>query len=114
VLPPRHRLRRSSDVRQTLRRGRAGRGAFVVAHVRAAHDNRPPVVAFAVGRGVGDAVTRNRVRRRLRHLMLERLDSLPPGSSTVVRALPAAARCDWQALGLDLDEALRRALRATR
>jgi ribonuclease P protein component len=110
VLPPRHRLRRSEDVRQTLRRGRAGRGALVVVHVRTASDSHPPVVAFAVGRGVGDAVTRNRVRRQLRHLIRPRLVDLPNGSSTVVRALPPAASSDWHRLGNDLDLALSRAL----
>jgi ribonuclease P protein component len=110
VLPPRHRLRRSEDFRQTLRRGRAGRGALVVVHVHAAGVGHPPLVGFAVGRGVGDAVTRNRVRRRLRHLMQPRLDDLPSGSSTVVRALPSAATSDWHRLADDLDAALRTAL----
>jgi ribonuclease P protein component len=114
VLPPRHRLRRSEDFRRTMRRGRAGRGALVVVHVRTARDTHPPVVGFAVGRGVGDAVTRNRVRRRLRHLTHQRLARLPLGSSTVVRALPAAAAADWQNLGDDLDEALQRALAGRR
>jgi ribonuclease P protein component len=66
-------------------------------------------VGLVVARSVGNAVTRNRVRRRLRHLARERLASLPPGSLLVLRALPAAATASYDALGRDLDSALRRA-----
>lgn len=48
-------------------------------------------VGFAVGRNVGPAVVRNRVRRQLRHLVRSRLDSIPDATALVVRALPGAA-----------------------
>lgn len=73
----------------------------------AAHVKR---VGFVVGRTVGGAVERNAVRRRLRHLMRERLHLLPPGSTLVVRALPAAATVSSADLGADLDAALSRLL----
>jgi ribonuclease P protein component len=76
------------------------------------HEHGPAQVAFAVSRAVGDAVTRNQVRRRLRHLMAERLPRLPAGSATVVRALPATAVADAAHLAHDLDRALDRALEA--
>jgi ribonuclease P protein component len=66
-----------------------------------------PRVGFVVSRTVGGAVGRNVVRRRLRHLMRERLHLLPPGSTIVVRALPAAAGASSAELGADLDAALR-------
>jgi ribonuclease P protein component len=111
VLPPRHRLRRSADVRLTVRRGRVGRGRLVQVHVLSRPDEHAPAkVGFAVSRAVGDAVTRNRVRRQLRHLVAERVHRLPEGSTTVVRALPAAASTDSTSLGRDLDVALERAL----
>jgi ribonuclease P protein component len=59
---------------------------------------------------VGPAVVRNRVKRRLRHLVRERLPLLPPGSLVVVRALPPAAAAEYADLGRDLDAALRRVL----
>ena len=55
---------------------------------------------------MGNAVTRNRVRRRLRHLVRERLALLPEAVDLVVRALPAAAAASYAALGRDLDQAL--------
>jgi ribonuclease P protein component len=66
-----------------------------------------PRVGFVVSRTVGGAVGRNAVRRRLRHLMRERLHLLPPGSTLVVRALPAAAGASSAELSADLDAALR-------
>jgi ribonuclease P protein component len=69
---------------------------------------RQPKVGLVVARSVGNAVTRNRVRRRLRHLAGERIGRLPAGSTLVLRALPAAAESSYAALGRDLDSALRR------
>ena len=44
---------------------------------------------FVVSKAVGNAVVRNRVQRRLRHLAREHLASLPGSAVLVVRALPA-------------------------
>jgi len=72
---------------------------------------RAPRVGFIVARSVGGAVTRNRVRRQLRHLVRARLAGLPPGASLVVRALPAAAGAGSAVLGRDLDSTLARVVR---
>ena len=58
-----------------------------------------------VGKAVGNAVVRNRVKRRLRHLVRERLGGLPDSVVLVVRALPASATASYAALGADLDTA---------
>ena len=46
---------------------------------------------FVVSKAVGGAVVRNRVKRRLRHLVARQLLASPGGLDVVVRALPAAA-----------------------
>lgn len=48
-------------------------------------------VGFVVSKAVGNAVTRNRVKRQLRHLAAEPLRRTPATTQVVVRALPAAA-----------------------
>jgi ribonuclease P protein component len=63
---------------------------------------------FVVGRAVGGSVERHRVTRRLRHLVADRLESLPEGTALVVRAHPAAAAATGAELAADLDAALRR------
>ena len=58
-------------------------------------------------------MVRNGVRRRLRHLMRDRLGQLPTDASLVVRANAAAAAMPARALVTDLDRALSRALART-
>ncbi|RZS37596.1 ribonuclease P protein component [Herbihabitans rhizosphaerae] len=61
-----------------------------------------------VSKAVGNAVVRHRVSRRLRHLMRDRLGTLPAGAALVVRALPPSATASSRQLGKDIDAALRR------
>jgi len=73
------------------------------------HDADPPLrVGFVVSRAVGPAVVRNLVKRRLRHLLRERLASLPGSGTLVVRALPAAGGASYPVLGAELDRLLDR------
>jgi ribonuclease P protein component len=50
----------------------------------------PPKVAFAIGRKVGGAVERNRLRRRLRAIASELAPNLRPGAY-LIGAAPEAA-----------------------
>lgn len=122
MLPAGSRLRRRADFAATLRgaRGRRGNG-LVVVHVDTRDDSSDPSgaatsparstpapvrVGFVVSRAVGPAVTRNLVKRRLRHVVARRLAELPAGARVVVRALPASAG----ASAAQLDAAVGRAL----
>jgi len=85
----------------------------VVVHLlsRAGADAAGPArVGFVVNKAVGNAVLRNRVHRRLRAVMAARISELPPGSLTVVRALPASASSSFDDLVTDVGGALRRVL----
>jgi ribonuclease P protein component len=68
-----------------------------------------PRIGFVVSRAVGPAVTRNQVKRRLRHLARQLTDSLPPHGMLVVRALPAAATATYAELSEELDRCLDKA-----
>jgi ribonuclease P protein component len=48
-------------------------------------------VGFVVSKAVGGAVVRNRVKRRLRHLVAQELATSTSAQDVVVRALPGAA-----------------------
>jgi len=67
-----------------------------------------PRIGFVVSMAVGNSVVRHRVTRRLRHLFRDRLGTVRPGCTLVVRALPAAAAAASADLGDDIDAALRR------
>jgi len=78
-----------------------------VFHYAAASDPAAPARAgFVVGKTVGPAVVRNRVRRRLREVVRARLAVLPGGSRLVVRAQPGAADASYDALAGYVDAAL--------
>ncbi|MEU6731336.1 ribonuclease P protein component [Nonomuraea wenchangensis] len=110
MLSRQSRMRRGEDFEAAVRRGkRAGRPTLVV-HFRVSGEE-PPLVGFVVSKAVGGAVIRNKVKRRLRHLMRERLDRLPGGSLLVVRANPPAASARFEHLAAELDAALDRLLR---
>lgn len=70
----------------------------------------PARVGFVVSKAVGNAVTRNRVKRRLRHLAREHVSSLPGSAVLVVRALPEAAMAAYPELEADLARCLQRVL----
>ena len=65
----------------------------------------PPRVAYAIGRGVGGAVVRNRIRRRLRALTHEVRARLEPGAY-LIGAAPEAATVSFGELRTSLCEAL--------
>ncbi|CUR55064.1 Ribonuclease P protein component [metagenome] len=109
MLAQEHRLTSSEGFRRTVRSGsRAGSRTLVVHLLREERAGR--LVGFVVSRAVGNAVSRNRVKRRLRHLTRDRLSSLPGSCVLVVRALPASATASSQELGADLDRCLKRVL----
>jgi ribonuclease P protein component len=108
VLAAAQRMRRSAEFAATIRGGRrAGRGTVVV-HLLLEEPAQASTAraGFVVSKAVGNAVVRNQVRRRLRHLVRPVLGGLPPGSLLVVRALPASAEASFATLGADLESAL--------
>jgi ribonuclease P protein component len=105
VLPAESRMRRSAEFTVAVRRGsRAGR-ALLTGHllVRPGGEAKPPLVGFVVTKAVGNAVVRNKVRRRLRSIARDYLPTLPGGSLLVVRAHPQAAAARQADLAAELD-----------
>lgn len=128
MLPADARIRSSRDFGSAFKRGRrAARGGVVVHWAPAvAHpedlpaDSRPATpseavvhtparAGFVVSKAVGNAVVRNKVKRRLRHAAAAELPHWPPGTDVVVRATPRAAERDFAELHRDLAEAVRAA-----
>jgi ribonuclease P protein component len=101
VLPRLLRMHHSKDFRRTTKRGiRVSRPTLVVHAMHVPSDvpsERDGVerqrlrVGFVVSGALGNAVTRNRVKRRLRHLAAAHVAETPVGMDIVVRALPRAA-----------------------
>jgi ribonuclease P protein component len=88
-------------------RGRRARRGPLVMHLYLDDSSDSPARAgVVVGKRVGPAVTRNRVKRRLREQLRAYLPTMPAGSLAVVRALPGAGEAEYRRLGRAIEQAI--------
>ena len=103
-----NRLASEADFRRTRGEGRSWAHPLLGLHARpsgAAHFR----AGIAVGKRVGGAVQRNRVKRRVREHLRARLAELTPGWDVVISARPPAAAATFDELGAAIDQLLTRA-----
>jgi ribonuclease P protein component len=93
VLPRAQRIVTPSDIRLLIRRGKKTAHPLVICYSLAAEQPRAAVV---VSKDVGNAPTRNRVRRRIRHILAAELSQR--SLDVVIRALPPSASASWPEL----------------
>ncbi|MCQ1948519.1 MULTISPECIES: ribonuclease P protein component [Arthrobacter] len=105
MLAVRNRVRVSADFSRTVRSGARSGRRNVVLYALPTGD-QPSRIGFIVAKSVGNAVTRNLVKRRLREAAAQSLALHPTGFDVVVRALPASASASWPALSADYHSAL--------
>jgi ribonuclease P protein component len=116
VLAKKHRITRGADYRSTVRRGARFNEASTIAYVRFNRDSDVVRFGFIVSKSVGNAVVRNRVRRRLKAAAYDLLPRLSPtadagaGIDVVIRALPASAHLTWANLHGEVSRATDRFL----
>jgi ribonuclease P protein component len=87
--PRRRRLSRSAEFERVYRQGRSKGNRFLVLYAFPREDDdEGPRLGLSVGRRVGGAVDRTRVKRVLREAFWEEAQRLPAGSDYVVVARP--------------------------
>ena len=88
--PKRRRLSRSAEFERVYRQGRSKGNRFLVLYAfpRGEAAGEGPRLGLSVGRRVGGAVDRTRVKRALREAFWEEARRLPEGSDYVVVARP--------------------------
>lgn len=103
-----HRITRGADYKSVVRRGRRTVLAHTVTYVRRGAEGSPARFGFIVGKRVGNAVRRNRVRRQMKAVCAGLLPQLVEGTDIVVRALPASADVTWATLQEEITRAVTR------
>jgi len=106
VLARANRVVRPEDFRAIVRRGRRASTPSAIYYRLDREPGAPARFGFIVSRGVGIAVERNRLRRRLRALARERVTAGFTGADIVIRALPGSAQRPWASLSADMSAAL--------
>lgn len=101
-LPRGARLRDARDFTRVNRTGQRRASTHFVIVVAPARDDEAAKVGLAVGRRVGNAVARNRVKRRVREWFRRSRAQLPVASDWVVIARQGAAELDAAAVASEL------------
>ncbi len=99
---------RRADFLRVQGRGQKLRQARVTLFVARSGDG-PARVGYTVTRKVGNAVVRNRVRRRLREIVRLNQGLLVPATDYVVMVSPAAREASYDTLARELVASLERA-----
>ena len=101
------RLTSAAEFTRCYRLGKRVRTAYFTVHAYYRGEGVPRL-GLAVGKAVGAAVVRNRVKRRLREIFRLRQAWVPPGYDLFIRAAPASAEARYDRLEAAFSEAMAR------
>jgi ribonuclease P protein component len=98
----RNRLLKSTDFERTLASGRKASSAYLALFV-SDNDLSRPRVGLAVSGKLGNAVVRNRIKRRLREAVRPLLTTAPVGRDVVIVARTRAVGAEFARLRQELE-----------
>ena len=99
-----HRLRSSDEIRDVVKLGKRVSNQFATIHFTQSDSNKFAVVT---SKAIGNAVVRNKVRRRTKAILFNFQDKTP-SIRAVVRLRPEAANASWEKLSDGITELIGR------
>lgn len=102
-----HRLTRSIDFKRVRRKGRSHAHPLAVL-ICMGNELAVTRLGVSAAKSIGNAVQRNRAKRRLREALRSRLSEIESGWDVLVIARPEAVDADWSLLRSAVNELLRR------
>ena len=108
----RRRLSRSGEFERVYREGRSHAGRYLVLYAfpREDRSEEEPRLGVSVGRKLGGAVERNRVKRMLREAFWATAGDIQDGHDFVIVARPEAGKLASEEGGRGMEDALREVL----
>lgn len=103
-----NRITRGAEYKAVVRGGTRCAGPHTVMYVVATSEDRPARFGFIVSKQVGNAVTRNTLRRRLKAVCADELSRVQSGTDVVIRVLPGGASADFSELSGEVARCLTR------
>ncbi|WP_307784128.1 ribonuclease P protein component [Salinibacterium sp. NG22] len=108
MLSKANRVALPSDFRLAVRRGRRFTAPHCVVHIVNNERSQSVRFGFIVSKAVGNAVVRNRVRRRLRAAAAQLLPHVQSNVDIVVRALAGSEQAECTTLQAEIAEGIDR------
>ena len=106
MLAKANRIVSAIDYRRLVRSGRKARGSLVLAYGSRSASDAPLRMGVIVARSVGNAVVRNRVRRRVKAVGWSLAHDVH-GLDVVLRATPRAAEAEFAAIETEVRRVVR-------
>ena len=115
-----HRITRGEDYRRTVRTGHRVGGAYCITHAvfsapevsaGSSETVAPARFGFIISKAVGNAVTRNLIRRRFKTIVERQLANGIAGIDIVFRVFPKVTEASFEQLEADVTRALARVTR---
>ena len=109
MLPDKNRLKKKKDFEKVLKEGRGIKEDFLILKVR---KNKPKKLrfGFVVSKKISKkAVVRNKIKRRLREVIKERIKKIDKGLDIIIITLPGTETKDFQDFKITIEKLFKKA-----
>lgn len=90
-------LKKNADFRRVYRTGFSVADRYLVIY-KSASNSEKPQIGFSISKRLGNAVKRNRIKRRLREICRLNLEKFDGGHNYVIIVRVAAQNCNYRTL----------------